>query len=373
MNTENTKEITNELTTKEKEEAVIEKLKKELKKIDDKDFTFYFFVLDTKGNPSGSLTYVYDTALALKNAGYNVCMLHQEKEEFVGVESWLGEKYNVLLHKNIEKGDVDVSLSDVLIIPEIFVNVMVQTKKLPCKKVILLQNFDYLVEFMPMSATIANLEIKDVITNSLVNEKLIKAVAPSMNVNVISPCVHSIFRKSSSPKKLIINIVTKDQSDINKIVKPFYWKYPMYTWVTFRDLRGLAQDAFAAALSESPVTIWADDTANFGYSLIESVKSGAITFGKLPNRIIDWTLDEKGEIINSVLWFENFEDIHDKIASVVNTWMNDGIPQELYDEMDKLKTKTQEDFNSEVVVAYLKYVDERKTVIEKTIEAHTKE
>ena len=40
-----------------------------ISKLKDKTFKVYFFVLDTKGNPSGSLEYIYHTALSLKNHG----------------------------------------------------------------------------------------------------------------------------------------------------------------------------------------------------------------------------------------------------------------------------------------------------------------
>ena len=70
----------------------------EYSNINKKESNIYFFVLDTKGNPSGSLAYIYNLALLLHNEGYKVSMLYQEQEEFVGVESWLGEKYASIPH-----------------------------------------------------------------------------------------------------------------------------------------------------------------------------------------------------------------------------------------------------------------------------------
>ena len=94
-----------------------------ISKLENKEFNIYFFVLDTKGNPSSSLEYIYQTALSLSKMGYNVAMLHQEKE-FVGVREWLGDEYADLKHFNIEKDNVPISASDFLFIPEIFANVM---------------------------------------------------------------------------------------------------------------------------------------------------------------------------------------------------------------------------------------------------------
>ena len=73
----------------EKIDKTIKNLKKELKKLEEKKFKIMFFIYDTKGVPSGSLTYIYQTAYTLKELGYNVQMLHTEKD-FVGVGEWLG-------------------------------------------------------------------------------------------------------------------------------------------------------------------------------------------------------------------------------------------------------------------------------------------
>ena len=68
-----------------KDTTVIERINNEIEKINKKESNIYFFVLDTKGNPSGSLAYIYNLALLLHNEGYKVSMLYQEQEEFVGV------------------------------------------------------------------------------------------------------------------------------------------------------------------------------------------------------------------------------------------------------------------------------------------------
>ena len=81
---------------KNKEKA-IKKVKDELKKIEKNENSVYFFVIDTKGNPSGSLEYIYNLALIAKNEGFNVGMLHQE-DDFVGVRDWLGDEYADLPH-----------------------------------------------------------------------------------------------------------------------------------------------------------------------------------------------------------------------------------------------------------------------------------
>ena len=88
---------------KEKDVKAIERINLEIEKIDTKKNSIYFFVIDTKGNPSGSLKYIYKLAKIINDEGYNVTMLYQKNkdEEFIGVGEWLGEEYSNLRHADI--------------------------------------------------------------------------------------------------------------------------------------------------------------------------------------------------------------------------------------------------------------------------------
>ena len=339
-------------------EEMLHIVEENIKKIEDKDFNVYFFVLDTKGNPSGSLEYIYETALTLFKLGYKVTMIHQEKE-FIGAEEWLGSKYNEIPHKNVETDNVEIGPCDFLFIPEIFANVMGQTKTLPCKRVIILQNYNFLCEFMPVGATPFDMNINDVITTSESQKKIIEGYFPGIRTHIVKPCIKNIFRHSNNPQKLIVNIVSKSQHDVNRIVKPFYWKYPIYKWVSFRDLRSVSQDVFANALKEAALTIWIDESSCFGYSALEAMRSGTILLAKIPNKLTDWNIEEneKGKTLtNACIWFDDLDDLPDMIASIVRTWTLDEIPEDVYEsekKFDKQFTHEQQEEDIEKV-----YVEE---------------
>ena len=200
-------------------ETVISRIKDEIDKIDKKTNTIYFFVIDTKGNPSGSLSYIYNLALILSKNGYNIGMLYQEDEEFVGVKDWLGDEFANLPHYDITSGDVSVSASDILFIPELFSNLMIQTKQLPCKRIVILQNYDFVLEQMPMASQWGDFGIMEAIVNTEANEELIKDIFPYVKTTVIDPYIENYFGETQEPKKMIINIISKNQTDINKIIK----------------------------------------------------------------------------------------------------------------------------------------------------------
>lgn len=332
-----------------KKERILENIKTEIEKIDKKENRLYFFVIDTKGAPSGSLEYIYNLALILKDEGYNVSMLHTE-DEFVGVESWLGKEYSELPHFNVNKGDVGTSPSDILFIPEIFSQVMNQTRNLPCKRVAILQNYDYIVEQMPYSAQWGDFGILEGITNSDYQANKLHEVFPYVNLTKVSPFVSDMFGTTEEPKRMTINLVCKDQSDIKKIVKPFYWKYPMFKWVSFKELRNLPKEDFSKALRDAAITIVVDDTASVCYSALEAMKSGSIVMCKIPSSDLDWAKSENDTMPNCCVWFNDFSVLHKQIASVVRSWITDNVPTVLKEESDKiLSTLTKDNTKKQIL------------------------
>ena len=320
-------------------EEMLKVVEENIQKMEDKVFNVFFFVIDTKGNPSGSLEYIYRTALTLKGLGYNVSMLHQE-EEFIGVRDWLGDEAADLPHHNIEKENVEISASDFLFIPEILSSVMSQTKTLPCKRVIILQNHSFMADFMPVGVTPFDMNINEMVVTTQALKDLADQYFPGIKTHIVRPMVAPVFRNNDAPKKLIVNVVSRSQDDISRIVKPFYWKYPVYKWVSFRDLRGVTQEVFADALREGAITIWMDDISDFGYSALEAAKSGSIVIAKVPSTPTDWTfvheVREDGEsngLNPAFIWFDDLNRVPDMVASVVRTWTLDKIPQELYDNL----------------------------------------
>lgn len=353
----------------DKKSIVIPRIQTEIDKINKKENNIYFFVIDTKGNPSGSLEYIYKLAKILSQNQYNVTMLYQE-EEFVGVRDWLGDEYADLPHEDISQENVSVSPSDILFIPELFSNIMTQTKKLPCKRIVILQNYDYILEQMPLSVQWGDLGIMEAITNTDVNANLVKEIFPYVKTTTIDPYIDQIFGKTNDPKKLIINIVAKDQRDVNRIIKPFYWKYPMYKWVSFRDLRGFPKELFAKCLRDSVITIWVDDTTNFGYSALEAMKCGNIVLAKTPQQEQKWMVGDEQSLTlkNCCVWFDSFHDVHKMIASVIRSWITDNVPTILDDTSKEVLSMYSEEKTTEQFLTYINGVLEtRKKEMENLI------
>ena len=351
---------------------VNERVENEIKKLENKDFTIFFFTIDSKNVPNGSLVYTYELALAFKKLGYDVKMLYEIANEltereirkrkekgrfdpmdpqvFCGVGDWLGKEYAEIEHINIaKKGSWEVSPSDFLFIPEAFSSLMSQTyaHKIPCKRFVLLQNFDYVTDFIPFGTQWINFGISDCVATTQVQADLIQDVMPYVKTTVLNPYIPEYFRKPVKPKNLVVNVISKKQSDINKLMKMFYWKYPVYKFISFKDLRGMAREHYADMLKEGAITIWIDTDTPFGYGALEAMRCGNIVIGKLPENIQEWMVDNNGNLVDNVIWFDNFKNLPDILADVIASWMQDDIPNEIYDAMDLTNKKyTKEEWNN---------------------------
>ena len=83
------------------------------------------------------------------------------------------------------------------------------------------------------------------------------------------------------------------------------------------------------------MTIWLDTDTEFGLEALEAMACGSIVAGKIPENVPEWMTDEKGELKDNGIWFTKNSDIQDVIASAVQTYLYDKMPEVLYEEMEK--------------------------------------
>lgn len=341
----------------EKNRVVIQRIDDTIKKLENRENNFYFFVSDCKNIPNSNMLYVYNMARTLKQKGFNVTMLYQLPNEYTehelkkakkkgkvidelrmfgGVNEWLGQSYSSIPHLNIANGTWSVGPEDFLFIPEVFSALMKETfdKKVPCKRYVILQNYKYVTEFIPFGDQWASYGITDAIVSNDRQGELIKSVFPYVRTTTLKPFFPNNLCKPTKAKNLIVNIAAAKHSEAEHIIKTFYWKYPVLSFVTFRSLRNLTASNYAEMLKEGCVTIWHDPETPFGYSALDAIKCGNIVIGKIPEVIPEW-MGNEDEIKGNGIWYNNIEDVPDMLAKVIGSWMRDEIPQGLYDEIDK--------------------------------------
>jgi hypothetical protein len=258
----------------------------------------------------------------------------------------LGDAYADIPHLNIAKEEWRVSPSDFLFIPEAFSSLMFETFKnnIPCKRYVILQNFNYMTEFIPLGVEWANYGIAEVITPTAVQANRVKSVFPYVKTTIIPPMIPSYFREPILPKKLIVSVIASSKSDVNRMIKTFYWKYPKFKFVTFDDLRGYPRSTYAERLKESAITLWVDEKTCFGYGALEAMKCGNLVIGKLTEDMQPWMVKDN-KLTYNVIWFQNLDDVPKLLNSVLISWMLDEIPGEIIKSMEETnKMYTEEEW-----------------------------
>ena len=344
-----------------KDIQAIERIEETIANLKNNNFNIYFFVVDSRNVPNSSLAYIYELAKTLQDKKYNVTMLYQLQGEytadelykkkkkgkqidqskvFVGVGEWLGEEYAKLPHMNIATEQWKVSPADILFIPEAFSSLMFQTyqHKAPCRRIVLLQNFSYVTDFIPYGVEWKNYGIYDVVATTKKQEELIKSVFPYVRSKVLPPVVPSVFRKPIEPKKLLVNVITSDQRIANRIIKTFYWKYPIYKFISFVDLRNYSRDEFSEKLREGAITVWVDNDTQFGHSAVEAIACDNVLIGKVPDMIPEWMANEDGTLNDCGVWTYDVNLIPELLANVIGAWMQDNIPEQLTESMNYVNT-----------------------------------
>lgn len=332
----------------------LSKLESSIQNLKDNTARIYFFVQDTKGNARASIANIYRMALTLKNNGFNPIILH-EKNDYVGVSTWLGEEYMELTHKSLENQNLEVSPEDFLVVPELFGYVMVQVAKLPCAKIVYSQAYDHIFETLQPGESWAQMGFFKCITTNEKQKEYLDSVMKNVSYDVLTPQISETFTKQELPAKPIIAIHSRDQRDSINLIKAFYVRYPQYRWVTFRDMRGMSEKEFANALKDCFLSVWIDPTSGFGTFPLESMKVGVPVIGQIPNIVPEWMNEENG------LWIQNKVQILDFIVDFLHNWLEDGIQESLYEGMEKTVkqySKTDE-YNKQIVTLFQSYLDVR--------------
>jgi hypothetical protein len=341
----------------------IKKIEKSIENLKNKTAKIYFLVQDTKGNPKASVKYIYDMALTLKNKNFNVVIIHETKE-YQGVSSWLNEDYSSLPHQEIEGQNLAISPEDFVVIPELYGHVMEQLAKFPCGKIVLCQSYDYILETLAPGVSWTQYGFFKCITTSEEQKKYLSTIMKNVSYDVVQPIIDSVFTKKEKPSKPIISIHTRDTRDTSKIIKTFYLKYPQFRWITFRDMRGIAQEDFSKFLKDSFVSVWVDNESSFGTYPLESMVSGTPVIGKVPNMIPEWMTEDNG------IWTQNFNEIVDIIANFIQNWLEDNISEKLYDGMTNTISKytNKEFYTEEVINLFNEYYQKREESLSQQLE-----
>lgn len=358
------------------EQEKIEKIKASLERLNNKKSKFVFCVPESP-NPTAGVYELFFHATVVKNMGYEVIVM-VEKPDYVA-PSWIEKE--LTNHKFMAMSDpkLTVSVDDIMIIPELFTNVMEQTKKLPCQRIALVQSIDYMVSSLIPGTDLSSFGVRDIITTSEVLKETIEMYyGKKFNIKTYNVGIPEYFEKSKTPQKPVISIIGRNPNEISKVVKLFFSKYPQYSWMTFDPMltkskppQQMRRIDFAKRLQGNFAAVWIDRIASFGTFPLECMKSGVIPICLKPDIMPEYLLerDDNGVPVKTVegagVWTDSFYDLPVLIGEVLVKFLDDSISQELYESMEKIASKyNQADAEKKLSEIYQGFIDERIKLIE---------
>ena len=350
----------------------IAKIKTSLDNIVSKKSKFLFCVPESQ-SPVASVYEIYFHATVVKNMGYNVLIL-VEKGDYV-IPTWIEKELTQFKHIAMSDPKLMVGPEDIMIIPEVYSNVMEQTKNLPCIRIGLLQSVDYMVNSLIPGTDWAAFNIHDVITTSTTLKEWLETFygQGKFNIKTYNIGIPDYFEKSKVPQKPIISVIGRNANEISKLVKLFFAKYPQYSWLTFDPMvtkskppQPMRRVDFAKRLQGNFAGVWIDRIASFGTFPLECMKSGVVPIclkpDIMPEYMIERDADGKGvKIVEGAgVWTENYYDLPVLIGEVLVKFLDDNISPDLYTSMDVVASKySQENAEKQLSEIYLGFIEQR--------------
>jgi len=354
----------------------IEKLQTALNNLKDKKSKIIFCVPENH-QPSVSVYEIYLHATVVKNMGFEVIIL-TEKPEYI-IPYWIEE--NLIDFKHIPMSDpkLSVSIDDIMVIPDVYSNIMEQTKNLPCLRVGFLQSIDYMMNSLIPGVDWKSFGVNDIITTSKMLKDILNIYYHNkFNVKTYNIGIPNYFSKTNEPQKPVISIIGRNPNEISKLVKLFYAKFPQYGWVTFDPMltkskppQTMRRIDFAKRLQGNFAAVWIDRISSFGTFPLECMKSGVIPICLKPDILPEYLIERDENDIafkfnhDAGVWTDNFYDIPIIIGDLIIKFLDDNIPTEMYDNMDKIVIKySQEDSKKQIEEIYTNLINERIKLLE---------
>jgi len=374
--------MSEELLNNEAQQAELEKIEKiklSLDRIVNKKSKFLFCVPESQ-SPVASVYEIYFHATVVKKMGYEVVMM-VEKGDYVA-PTWIEKELTEFKHYSMADPKLTVGPEDIMVIPEVYSNIMEQTKNLPCVRIGLLQSVDYMMNSLIPGTDWKSFNINDVITTSETLKEWVETFygKGKFNIKTYDIGIPSYFQRTDVPQKPVISVLGRNANEISKLVKLFFSRYPQYSWVTFDPMltkskppQAMRRMDFAKRLQGNFAAVWIDRIASFGTFPLECMKSGTIPIclkpDITPEYILERTSGDTGPVVKVAdgagLWTDNYYDLPVLVGEVLVKFLDDAISPELYTSMEKLAEKyTQENSEKRLTEIYQEFIDARVKLFE---------
>lgn len=363
-------------------------LRKNLEKLDKKEFNILFYSPDTQGMANGTTNEIYRQVKTLCDLGYNAVVVHdyegemynRQEQEDAGVKEfdftahWVEDEFKGIPHYDIrdtkQVGDLKISMSDFLVIPESCTWLMEDTFKrnFPCEKIVLLNSVDIALHGLMVGMEYNTWQISNIITMSGESKKWIEeTMQDKYDVQVITPEVPYFFKPYDKPKNVTIGVYTKNFNDFNnKVLKPFYLKYKNLNFVHFKPLAHMKRETFAEELSKCMTAVWIDRITGFGTFPLECMATQTVPVALLPDMRHEYIKLSETEF--NAAWSDNPSKLVDMLYEVITHSMTRTLNDSIYENMTNTVKEYYPDKSRPKVKEVFEYfIEKRKKALQETL------
>ena len=344
----------------------IDKAKLRLENLKNKKTKIYFFLPSIK-EANASTNEIYVHASTLSKNGFDVVVIIDSPE--YEKPFYVDKELTNVKHLVLNSERIEIAPEDVVVIPEIYTNVMEQTANVPATRIVLCQSIDYMYNALLPMGSWSDFGIKDVITTSTRAKEYLDNVFPSrFDIQTYSVGIPSYFKKWDKPKRPVVSFFTRNANDINKIAKDFYAKHPYYSFITFESMftetkppRQTTRKEFADKLSKNFAAIWVDRISTFGTFPLECMGSETIPICLMPDFDPPYLIDENGKYVESAgYWTTSIYQISDILGKITRAYLDDNIPDTVYSSMKNISDKYSVEASEQSILKTYQYFINKK-------------
>jgi len=287
-------------------------------KITNNNYKYYIYC-PPMNVASGGVSVLFRNAQILREAGHKVVVVYEPRVDQKASydasmkskkrtdifepfnPSWLGNLTEGIELQCLGEGEIKftdgktekcspltLNAEDFFIIPEGFPNIMERTAQLPCKRIVLVQSWYYILNSLSMGQKWQHFGIRDVISVSDGITEYLNAIMPGLSIKQYSQSIdRELFKPVDSTDKnpVIAFMPGRTQDAIIKtynVIKTFYSFFPHLSWVRIDELKGLSKEEYAERLGAASLCLYTDEIAGFGTMPLEAMAMGTHVVGWTP-------------------------------------------------------------------------------------------
>jgi hypothetical protein len=364
-----------------------------IEKISNNQFKVYMYC-PPMNIPSGGVSVLFRYAKTLKDAGYNVSVIYEPREDAkASYQASASQKKRILIYEPFEPtwlgkdsegiellclGEGEIKFTngktqkcstlvmnpeDFMIIPEGFPNIMERTAQIPCKRIVMAQSWFYVLNGIGVGQKWQHFGIRDVISVSNGITEYLNAVMPGLSIKQFSQSIdRDVFKATDlTNKNPVISFMAGRSQDAAiktyNVIKTFYAFYPQFRWIRVDELKSLSKQEYADRLGSSMIALYTDEIAGFGTMPLEAMACGTHVVGWTPLGGKEYMTNTNG------FWATNGDvfQLAELLGHAVEKCLSGKLDaQEVFNEYEKtLSRYTPENEKESILNIHKQYKDER--------------